>query len=243
MAQSKSDDDVIAQERERARHRAYLQYAAMLLFVLLAAWTYMPALEPWRLAASPYDLYVMAAVVAAMLIYFVAFVRWPSAAAQSERLIPRQIDGYLARARWQWLFLVVMLLGGVASASTMIANIDEGIRVHRLPADYIITHNGISGPAATAFCFILCSLFFAVPLTWFRRAYNQVLQDELVREIRAKAIKIGYIGAVAAMSAGYVVVSVTTINPLQWLVWSTYAVVALPILTYTALEARAGRSE
>ena len=45
------------------------------------------------------------------------------------------------------------------------------------------------------------------------------------------------------MSAGYVVVSVTTINPLQWLVWSTYAAVALPILTYTALEARAGRSE
>jgi hypothetical protein len=243
MAQSKSDDDVITRERKRVQREAYFQYGGMLILVVLAGWTYFPALETWRLAASPYDYYIMAACIAAFLVYGFVFVGWPSVAARSERLIPRQIDGYLARARWQWLFLVVALLGGVASTSKMIAGVDEGIRVHRLPADYIVTHNGIFGPAAMAFCFILCSLSFALPFTWFRRAYNQVLQDELVREIRAKAIKIGYIGAVIAMTAGYVVMSVTTINPLQWMVWSGYAVVALPILAYAALEAWAGRSE
>ncbi len=104
MAECNSDDDVVTLERERVRRVGYLQYAVMLFLVLTACWTYLPTLEAWRLAAFPYDFYVMAAFVAVTLVYAVAFVGWPSAAARSERLIPRQIDGYLTRARRQWLF-------------------------------------------------------------------------------------------------------------------------------------------
>ncbi len=139
-------------------------------------------------------------------------------------------------------FLLIMLLAPVAQTSRLIATIDEGVRVHRLPADYI-THSSIGGPALLGLLFVGYSLNFAMPFTWFRQAYNQVLQDELVRELRAKAIKIGYIGAVAAMAAGYIAPFVITVDPLQLLLWLGYAVVALPVLSYVALEAQAERSD
>jgi hypothetical protein len=242
MAEYNSDDVVIAQERKRVRRVGYFQYAAMLVLVLIAGWAYLPALEPWRLAASPFDDYVMAACVVAILVYGLVFVEWPSVAASSERLIPRQIDGYLTQARRQWLFSLVMLLAPVAGTSRMIATIDEGVRVHRLPADYM-THSGIASPLLVGLVFIGYALSFALPVTWFRRAYNQALQDELVKDLRARAIKIGYIGAVAAMAAGYIVPFLTPIDPLQLMLWLGYAVVALPVLAYVALEAQAGRSD
>ena len=243
MAHSKSDEEVITQERKRVQRGAYLQYGGMLFLVVLAGWAYLPVPRAWRLAASPYEFYVVAAGFAVMLVYALGFVGVPSTASQSERLIPRQIDGYLTQARRQWLLLIAMLLAPVAGASRMIATIDEGVRVHRLPADYAITHSSLVSAALLAFAFFLSALSFALPLTWFKKGHGQALEDELVQELRAKALKIGYVGAVAAMAAGYVVVSVTPLNPLQWLVWAGYAVVALPVLAFTALEAQAGRSD
>jgi hypothetical protein len=242
MAEYNSDDVVIAQERKRVRRVGYLQYAAMLFLVLIAGWAYLPALEPWRLAASPFDDYVMAACLVALLVSGLVFIKTSTAAASSERLIPRQIDGYLTQARRQWLFSLAMLLAPVAGTSRMIATIEDGIRVHRLPADYM-THSGVISPLLLGLVFVGYALSFVLPITWFRRAYNQALQDELVKDLRTRAIKIGYIGAVAAMAAGYIVPFVTAIDPLQLLLWLGYAVVALPVLAYVALEAQAGRSD
>ena len=235
-----SDDDVLIQERKRLRRAGYLQYGGMLFILLMACWAYLPTLEAWREAAFPFDFYVMGACILAMFLG-VAFVGTPSAAAESQRLIPRQIDGYLTQARRQWLLFLVLLLGPVAGASRLIASIDEGVRVHRLPADYAVTHGG-SSQMLLALMFIGVAVSFALPLT-FRSAYNQVLQDELVRELRAKAIRIGYIGAVAALAAVFVLLSVSAIDPRQLLLWLGYAVVALPIVSYALLEARAGRGD
>ena len=240
MTEGNSDNLVISRERNRVRRAGYLQYAVILFLVLSACWTYWPGFETWRLAADPYDFYVMGACIAAMLIYGLAFVGMPSVAARSERLIPRQVDVYLTQARWQWLLSLVLLLGPVAGTSRLIANIDEGIRAHRLPADYF-SHSAILSPAMLGILFIGYSLSFVIPITWFRPAYKHVLQDELVRELRAKAVKVGYISAVSAIGAGFIVLATSTVNPMQLMLWLGYLVVALPVLSYVALEAMAGR--
>jgi hypothetical protein len=243
MANSISDDEVVLLEHKRSQRMRHLQYAAMLLFVCFLGLQYMPMSEDLRDALFfPYGVYAMGACVIAMAIYRVVFIGLPSAPAKNVRLIPRLVDDYQSSARRQWMILLLILLMAVASGNHLIADVERGMRAHHLPADYDITHFGILGPALMALCLVGTALSFAIPLLWFRRTDNQALKDELAAELRAKALKVGYIGAMASLAGAFVVLSVAAVSPLRLILWLGYANVALPVIWYLALEWRAGHS-
>jgi len=179
----------------------------------------------------------------AILIYRIVFVGYASAEAKSKRLIPSQVDEYQSRAGREWLLMLLILLMSVLGENRLIANIDALIRQHPALAGQIgIAHDGALGPVLIAGIAFFCAVSFAIPIVWIKRAYNRTLHDELTTKLRAKALQAGYIAAIGMFAGAFVSLAVTTVNPLQLILWLMFAGVALPILYFMWLEWRANRS-
>lgn len=150
---------------------------------------------------------------------------WTPKAARQPRVLRKDMDNIHGRWRVVMLLLLFVAIMETYNYSGTLPTLDLG--------------------TSAAFVVLLVML---APLLCFgpgfiSRTYRETLNDELIRSMRAKAARLGYLILMLALGGLYFVFVHAPQLALRGLVWSLLAGGAIPTLYFLFLEWRAGRGD
>jgi hypothetical protein len=87
----------------------------------------------------------------------------------------------------------------------------------------------------------LFSVLMMVGPGWFSRELHAILNDDFIRDLRARAMRLGYLTMMVAVTAALLTAIWRPDFALPALAWALYAGFAIPTLYYIIADWRAGR--
>ena len=228
-----SDEEIIARER-RSYRRGLALFPVGLLFGFAVmggfTWALISGLVPKWFSESALEPITLALVISLMIVLAFRIFARPPKEAISERILRKQIDDHQKRSRFFYILIAVMALEFAALPGIpFVQSPGSNSTLWLINGSFIFAIMG----AALLICF--GSGFLSAS---FRNALN----DELTRALRARAIRLGYLIAVAGLGAAYLAAlykpewSVFVLSPV------IAAVIAIPALYFVFLDWRAGRN-
>jgi hypothetical protein len=231
-----NDDEIVAKldASDRAMTRMTLALGGA---VLLLAAVYAAAAFSGKTALLQSEgVQIAIAALFAMIVAF-AFLRFgqkfrPDAYsdAADPRIVRRRIDAH--HRYWRWT-----LLAGILSTSVL------GLNFGYVLAD-LTRADRILALLAGGIMIVVIALFSVLTLIgpgWFNRELHAILNDDFVRDLRARTARLGYLTMMAATAAALLATIWRPDLALSALAWAFYAGFAVPALYYIIADWRAGR--
>lgn len=230
-----SDDEVVAKldASDRAVTRMLLTLAAaLLLLVAIYAAAYFTG-EAALVQSQSFQIAIGVLFAAGVVIVMARFGSKfrPDAAsdASGPRIVRRRIDAH--HRYWRW-----SLVSGLVATSSW------GLNFNRL-ADFAREDRGLALVAGGTMIFVM-ALFSVLTIAgpgWFSRDLHAILNDEFIRDLRARTARLGYLTMMAAMAAALFAAIWRPDLAQPALAWAFYAGFAIPVLYYVIADWRAGR--
>jgi hypothetical protein len=151
--------------------------------------------------------------------------------AADPRIARRRIDAH--HRYWRW-----SLVSGLAATSMWGLNFNNLVRFAREDQGFALVTGG-----AMILVMALFSVFTIVGPGWFSRELHAILNDEFVRDLRARTARLGYLTMMAAVAAALLTTIWRPNLALPALAWAFYAGYALPTLYYVVADWRASREK
>jgi len=234
-----SDEEIIAKERHafRTRMRAGVLLGLGLGIVTavgtIALWPYFgPVVNtPGILRVIAFNLPALFMIAAAIGIQRVLKRRNPiPKEALSERIVSRQIDEHQTRGRWIiWLMLLVAL-----------NSTSNQVRDHPLgPGVPFFRWEG------AAIFVVLMTMLSLLACGWglMRRRHFRIIDDELNRFLRGRAVQIGYLAMMLTLCAAYLAILYQPDWAASALPWVILIGAATPLICFQFLQWQAGRGD
>ena len=157
--------------------------------------------------------------------------------ANEDRIIRQRIDARQRRLRWLMLFNVLAGFGCALSDSYAFRHLGNADRIFGV-------FGGVSFVAVlSGMGLVLPFLMFSLPVIYGTAFLNSAAtEDELSRAIRARALRMGYVTLMLAISAALVAILYRPSLAVTILPWVLFAGFAIPSLYYVFLDWWAGRT-
>jgi hypothetical protein len=234
-----SGDDIVARlnanDRAMGRLALVLLSAALVLVAIYAA-AYFSG-EVMMVQSTGAQIAIGGLFVVAVGFAFLGFARRIRPVAQSDandpRIVRRRIDAHHRDWRlmlMSWLVMILGLLPTLTMAGRTLGALGHAYR----PL-------AIAATAAMIAPIMLLSLLTIAGPGWGNRELRAILNDDFVRQLRARAIRLGYLTMLMTVSAGFLAAVWRPDLALQALGWSLCAGSAIPALYYVIADWRAGR--
>lgn len=238
---SPSDDEILAKlnANERAGWQlALVLLSAVLVLIAIYAAAYFTG-EVMLVQSDSAQIAIGLLFVAALVFAFASFARRIRPVASSDandpRIVRRRIDAHHRYWRSMLVAYLLMTLGQLPTltiASRAFGTLDHSYRLLAVAA----------GAAMIATLLLPALVTIAGP-GGFNRELRGILNDDFVRELRARTIRLGYLTMLAAVSAGILAVVWRPDLALQAPRWSLCAGVVIPVLYYIFADWRASRDD
>lgn len=238
IVRSPSDDEIVAilnaSDRAVTRLMLILGGAVLLLVALYAAAFF--AGEVALLQSEGVQIAIGVLFVAAVAFVVVRsnrhFRSGAFSVATDPRIIRRRIDTHHRYWRWTLLSALVATSASMLSFSYALGRLSHA--------------NHFLALIAGAIMIVVMGLFAAHTLAgpgWFNGKLHAILNDDFVRQLRARTARLGYLAMMVSVSAGILAALWRPNLALQALAWSLYAGFAIPTLYYVIADWRAGREK
>lgn len=229
-----NDDDIVARlnaSEEAAVRMALTGLALVVLMALVFAAAFFTGHAAW-LQDQTVQAAVAAVVGGALVIAFVRFARrfGPPVDACDPAIVKKRIDAHHRTWRWTVGSSLFSSLGCVAALSSVLSKAGTADRPFVL--------------VFAAQVVFVCLLFAAVTAAgpgWFDREMHAILNDEFIRDLRARAVRVGYSVMMFAVAAALLAGVLRPDLALSALAWALYAGMAVPALYYVVADWRASR--
>lgn len=227
LASKMSDEEIVALERNRAKEAFWAGLAMALIVVAILNGVDFAfragALKALGISDGTEDLFhygVFAGLLVITIPFLIRRYRLPKAA-MSEHILLKQIEWH--HRRWRWIFLV-LALGLFLLAFSVTPH------PHHMALRVVLVFDTLV--FATIICF---------GPGFLRKTYRQILNDELIHALWARALRLGYLSLVALLAATYLAIIhrpglAPTILP-----WVLALGIAIPAFYFIVLEWRASR--
>lgn len=228
--QHPSDEEIIAEERRRYRHRIRLLaifIAAMATLLLLSEAYSHHLLGP--LGILPAAIVRYFPMLVAVFFLVVIWRNRPSKEARSPRVLRKQIDGHMAQWRLVTLVMVVVV--------AMSAQIEVNLARH---LSGVPPWRAWFQPGAFLFVIVVFSGVAVFGYGFASKSYREAMSDELIRALRARAVRAGYLAMMILLSAAYLAILHGLVSAVTVLPWLLAAGVTIPMLYFLILDWRAG---
>lgn len=173
--------------------------------------------------------------LAAAVFFGIAFIHFshraiPPEEAMESRILRKRID--TLHRNWRWLLLCLVVTSGCSTFS-------YSHLMNALPG----SQPSIALLIALAIIFqtVLFSLHTLMGPGGFHSEVRRALQDEFVRELKIKTMRIGYITMMLACAATLLVIALHPAFSGAAITWALYAGYAVPTLYYIIADWRASR--
>lgn len=237
---SPSDDEILAKlnANDRAGDRlALVLLSAVLVLVAIYAAAYFTG--EVTLVQSQAGQIAIGGLFAMVLVFAIAgfgrrFRPVGSSDANDLKIVRRRIDSHHRHWRLMlvsWLTVILSLLPSVTIAAPTLGALGHA---HPLLA--------MAAAAAMIAPVVLFSLLMIAGPGWGNREMRAILNDEFVRQLRARTIQLGYFTMLTAVSAGILAAVWRRDLASLVLLWTLYAGFAVPALYYVIADWRAGRN-
>jgi hypothetical protein len=230
-----SDDEIIAKldASDRAVTRMILALAgAVLLLVAIYAAAYFTG-ESALLQSEGFQFAIAVLFAAGVVIVIARFGRKYRPDAYSDasdpRIVRRRIDAH--HRYWRW-----SLVSGLVATSTWGLNFNNLVRFAREDGGLALVASGIMISIMALF-----SVLTIIGPGWFSRELHAILNDEFIRDLRARTVRLGYLTMMAAMAAALLTAIWRPDLALPALAWAFYAGFAIPALYYVIADWQASR--
>ncbi len=237
----KSDDEIIAKlnTNDRAMGRmALVLMSATLVLVAIYATAYLTG-EVTLLQSEGGQIAIGGVFLVAVAFAFAGFARRIRPVAQSDandpRIVRRRIDAHHRDWRLMQVSWLVMILGLLPTVTMTGRTLGALSLTHHLLA--------IAAAAAMITPIVLFSLLALVGPGCFNRELHTILNDDFVRQLRARTARLGYITMMLSVSASILATAWRPDLALQALGWSLCAGFAVPALYYVIADWRASREK
>jgi hypothetical protein len=233
--QSLSDEEIIALTRKRVRQRKIIIFLCAFLSGGIGAFSAIKIGELHR-AHQPISILslwpIESAGVLALAAFLAAlyFTRTPRGA-YSERLVQKRID----ELQWQYTrWFLIMVPTGVLYLA---------VRAE-LQTIFLMDHGNFPPLALEIGLFLFLGAISLLMLSPFgvKRSLRKVMNDELIRTVRARALSLGFWVSVPCMAAIYVLSLINQKLAIECMVPALFLAVAVPTLRFAYLDWRASRS-
>jgi len=160
--------------------------------------------------------------------------------ANEDRIIRQRIDARQRRLRWLMLFNVLAGFGCALSDSYAFRHLGNADRIFGVfgGVSFVAVLSGVG--------LVLPFLMFSLPVIYgtafLSAAHSDATEDELSRALRARALRVGYVTLLLAISAALVAILYRPSLAVAILPWVLFAGFAIPSLYYVFLDWRAGRN-
>jgi hypothetical protein len=232
-----SIDKIIATERRRHRWRSFWVVVSMATFfcgaVVTALAEHAILVPPFLVSRSWIGIAAGWTVSLVVMLITLPLTRPPRDANLPE-VLRRQIETYQGRYR-AWVVMMGAIPGVYAACITFLPDV--------LPTYF-------SPPAFAELAFyallVLCVLPFV--LFGFRRPNLEIpegvdLNDELVRDLRLKAVRVGYVVVMVALTGAFVWLLIAPGDAVKILPWILAGGLIVPAVVFALLHWRAGREK
>ena len=233
-----SDEQIIAKERQA--YRTHMQagvLSGLALGIVLAAvviplWQYFDPLvnAPGIPGVIAINLPPLLIIGAAVLILWIVKRRNPiPKEATTERIVRQQVDDHQRRGAWLiWLFLLLALNFTFDRARNP-PQLGPGAPLFRWEE-------------AATFVFFMATLSLIASLGrgFARRKKFSLVDDELSRFLRGRAVQFGYLAIILALCAAYLAILYQPAWAVSALPWVMFVGVATPLICFQILQWQAG---
>ncbi len=230
-----TDDEIVAQlnASEGAAVRMFFAGLGMVvMMVLVFAGAFFSGHVAF-LQSQTVQIVIAIAFGTAFLIAFVRFARRyaPPVDASDPRIVRLRIDAHHRSWRWTIVSSLFSSVGCVAAFSTALPKASTPDR------PFVLLF-----AAMVAFVILLSAMVMAFGPGGFSRQIHAILNDEFVRDLRARTVRLGYAVTMTAVAAVLLIGVWRPDFALPALAWALYAGFAIPALYYVVTDWRAGRS-
>lgn len=232
-----SDDEVIAEERQRHKHRmAGRVLLSMVIFGLLIVLAVVNQSDILPRIGVSYQQLVSSILTyfPMLLLLIVAIFFWRahvSAKPPPPSVLRKQVDDDQSRQRWKMLMFVPVMFIVCLAITLSPTSLAPGAPIGAWFA-----------PVLFPMIAVVCTLFVSIGPGFLSSRYRVALEDELERSLRAKAAKAGYALAMALLAGNYLVALAKPHWMAEVISFSVFAGFAAPALYLTWLEWRANRN-
>jgi len=228
-----SDVEIIARERRSYRRGLALFPVGLLLGLAVMggfSWALISGLVPKWFSESALAPITLALVIILLIVTAFRIFARPPKEAMSKRILRKQIDDHQKRSRIFYILIAVMAL-----------------ELGTLPLFPHFRNPGVNSTlwlphASFVFVALMSALILCFGPGFLKAAFRNAVNDELTRALRARAIRLGFLIAVAGLGASYL----AALYKPEWNVFVLSpviaSVIAVPALYFVILDWRAGRN-